>query len=101
MPAPTPNRAKVDARGRAGIFQRLRDLNLESYHDFLIGMRQWTNINDLIAVARQRAETILRAHGLDAHTVDLATVYPLFEADPQISLWGRAYMDGQYYKFKT
>jgi SAM-dependent methyltransferase len=43
----------------------------------------------------------LRAHGLDANTVAIETVLPLFEADPLISLWGRTYMDGQYYKFRT
>jgi 2-polyprenyl-3-methyl-5-hydroxy-6-metoxy-1,4-benzoquinol methylase len=94
----------IEPRGQRGIFERLPDLNLESYHDFLRGVRQWSNFYGLANACRARADVVLKQAGLDANDVTKLTfeqLLALVDKDPLINLYGRSWLDGQYYKFKT
>jgi len=94
----------VAPRGKRGIFRRLPNLNLESYQDFLRGVRQWSNFYGLAAACEERMAEILKKEGIDtAHDADLKLdhIIAFSEKDPIITLYGRAWLDGQYYKFLT
>jgi SAM-dependent methyltransferase len=93
-----------ELRGQREIFERLPDLNLESYHDFLRGVRQWSNFYGLAKACEERAAVVCREAGI---TVDpkvplqLSEILPVLANDPIVTLYGRAWLDGQWYKFKT
>ena len=94
----------IEPRGQRGIFERLPDLNLESYHDFLRGFRQWSNFYGLASACRERALVLCKDAGLDAMDVtklSFEQLLTLVDKDPTINLYGRAWLDGQYFKFKT
>jgi SAM-dependent methyltransferase len=93
-----------ELRGQREIFERLPDLNLESYHDFLRGFRVWSNGNGLAPLCEPRATEVLRANGIKVEpnvTLKLDEILPLLANDPIVTLYGRAWLDGQWYKFKT
>ncbi len=99
--AATINAAKVDPRGHEGIFERLPSLDLESHHDFLKGGRTWTSTS-LYRAADKRVQEIFKAQGVDMRAeIPLEQVIDLVGNDPVVALTGKAFLDGQYYKFKT
>jgi 2-polyprenyl-3-methyl-5-hydroxy-6-metoxy-1,4-benzoquinol methylase len=94
----------IEPRGQKGIFERLPDLNLESYHDFLRGVRQWSNFYGLVNASRARTDELMKEQGLDDDQIGkltFAQLMPMLDKDPTINLYGRAWLDGQWYKFKT
>ena len=93
-----------EPRGQRGIFERLPDLNLESYHDFLRGFRQWSNFNGLARACEARAAKVCEEAGIKIDpkvALQLDQILPVLANDPIVTLYGRAWLDGQYYKFKT
>ena len=103
-PAAAAPSVDIQPRGQVGIFERLPDLNLESFHDYLRGFRQWSNFYGLRTACMKRAAEIVREHGLDPDQSDKLTfeqLLPMLEKDPTLNLYGRAWLDGQWYKFKT
>ena len=103
-PAAAAPSVDIQPRGQVGIFERLPDLNLESFHDYLRGFRQWSNTYGLVELTRQRANEVLKEHGVDPYqTLHLSyeQLLAMLEKDPTINLYGRAWLDGQWYKFKT
>lgn len=91
----------VAPRGNVGIMRRLPTLDLESQHNFLVGARTWQS-GSLARAAQARAAEILKANGLDPEAnIPLATLVPLFEKDPLISLSGRSFLEIQRMKFTT
>jgi len=91
----------VAPRGNVGIMRRLPRLDLESYHNFLVGQRQWQQ-GKLAKAGAARATEILKANGLNPDSdIPLATLMPLFENDPVIALNGRAFLEIQRLKFTT
>jgi SAM-dependent methyltransferase len=103
-PAAAAPSVDIQPRGQVGIFERLPDLNLESFHDYLRGFRQWSNNYGLIEVTRKRANEVLNEHGVDPYqTLHLTyeQLLAMLNKDPTINLYGRAWLDGQWYKFQT
>src|SRR5690349_21076365 len=95
-------RIDIEPRGQRGIFERLPDLNLESYHDFLRGVRQWSNSYGLVNASLARTNEIMKENGLDRDQIEKLTfeqLMPYLDKDPTINLYGRAWLDGQWYKF--
>ena len=93
-----------ELRGQRGIFERLPDLNTESYQDFIRGVRQWSNFYGLAAVCKDRAKVVLEANGIKVDpkvTLKIEDILPVLSNDPIITLYGRTWLDGQYYKFRN
>ena len=66
-------RIDVQPRGQRGIFELLPDLNLESYHDFLKGVRQWSNSYGLVNASLARTNEIMKEEGLDKDQIEKLT----------------------------
>lgn len=91
-----------EPRGQKGLYERLPDLNLECAYDFHRAFRQWGNFKDLIQACETRAKDVLQENGLDpalGGKMSYEDLLPLMASDPMITLYGRAWQDGQWYKF--
>ena len=110
-PAAAAPSVDIEPRGQIGIFERLPDLNLESFHDYLRGFRQWNyplggrpRGDSQVSACMKRAAELVKAQGVDPDQTAHLTyeqLLPMLDKDPTINLFGRAWLDGQWYKFKT
>ena len=110
-PAAAAPSVDIQPRGQVGIFERLPDLSLESFHDYLRGFRLWSDplggppgSNSLVSACMKRADEVVKAHGVDSDQIahlSYEQLLPMLNKDPTLNLYGRAWLDGQWYKFKT
>ena len=103
-PAAAAPSVDIQPRGQVDRFERLPDLSLESFHDYLRGFRMWSSAYGLRPACMKRAAELVKAHGVDPDQSDKLTyeqLLPMLENDPTMNLFGRAWLDGQWYKFQT
>jgi len=91
----------VELRGTVGRLERLGRLDLESQQDFLTNFRAWIN-GDFRKAAGERAEAIVKAAGLDPKAeVPYKAAAVMFEKDPVIMSYVRAWVSNQQQTWAT
>ncbi len=89
----TPDRGKPD-RGKIGRLRRLPELDLESYNDFLTGMRAWM-FKDLSAATQFRANEVVAAAHARGENLPFPRAKALFEADQTLAVSMRFWISCQ------
>lgn len=83
-------------RGSVGRLKRLPELDLESYHDFLTGMRSWM-FRSLSAASGARAAALVESqrHREGGNALSFGEARTLFERDQTLALSNRLWISAQ------
>jgi ubiquinone/menaquinone biosynthesis C-methylase UbiE len=95
----TPTRSPSE-RGSIGRLRRLPELDLESYHDFLTGLRSWM-FKGLSAATQFRADDVVAAAQARGDNLSFPRAKALFEADQTLATSMRFWISAQLMAHKS
>ncbi len=81
-------------RGIDGRLKRLPELDLESYHDFLTGLRSWM-FRDLGKATVARADALVAQESVAGEDLSFERARTLFTADPTVAVSQRMWVSAQ------